>query len=215
MNAHTAPAFTSTGDLVVASDAQHTVVVLAGATGAVAHTFGAHGAGPLQFHWPLGVCVSRDDAIFVADHNNHRIQEVPRLGRGGAATLLGVGLVQQPHSVALTPGEDGVVVRQNGGTNRVVVLARDGASILRVLLTTADMTDGYWGLAVSRSGVVAGADSEQPWLVVSSGGGEWKRTIDAAALGSPLGVHGAAFDARERLWTCDRAANCFVVMAPQ
>ena len=63
-------------------------------------------------------------------------------------------------------------MRQSGGTNRVVVLARDGASILRVLLTTAAMTLGFDSLAVSCSGVVAGADAHQQRLVVSSSGGE-------------------------------------------
>ena len=138
--------------------------VLAGATGAVLHTF----AGPLQFEHPYGVCVTPTDAIIVADFGNDRLQEVPALGRG-TATLLGVGLLQRPFLVALTAAEDALVVRQSGGTNRVVVLARDGRSLLRVLLTVDDVApghEGHVGLAVSRDGVVAAADWSQQKIVL-------------------------------------------------
>ena len=144
---------------------------------------------------------------------NAWLQEVARLGRG-PATLLAAGLVQDPRAVALTPTEDALVVRQDGGANRVLVLTRDGSAIVRVLLTTADMAQGH-GLAVSRSGVVAVPDTNgKQQVVVVSVDGAWKRSIDAAVLGSPLGnVCGAAFDSREQLVVCDRTGNCFVVIA--
>ena len=36
--------------------------------------FGSKGSGPGQFKNPAGVAVSNDYMIYVADHNNHRIQ---------------------------------------------------------------------------------------------------------------------------------------------
>ena len=138
------------------------------------------------------------------------------LGSDESATVLAVGLVQNPTAVAMTPAEDVIIVRQNGGTNRVVVLSREGRSLLRVPLTTADVATGYWGLAVSRSNVVAVPDFSKNKVVVCSLSGEWKRTIDTAALDSPLGqVCGAAFDPRGHLWVCDRTAKTFVVMETQ
>ena len=72
MNCNNIPAFTSAGDVVVASYHNHTVHLLAAATGAVLRSFGAKGAGPMQFDWPSGVCVTRTDAILIADYHNHR-----------------------------------------------------------------------------------------------------------------------------------------------
>ena len=171
----------------------------------------------MQFNHPFGVCVTRDDRVIVADFRNNRLQELPDLGRAGTATLLGVGLLQIPFAVALTPAEDALVVRQEGGTNRVVVLARDGSAILRVLLTKDDVAyahTGHYGLAVSRSGVMAAADCGQQKIMLRSVGGEWKRTVDAALLGGPLGsVRGAAWDSQERLWSCHRKDKCFVVIS--
>ena len=96
--------------------------------------------------------------------------------------------------------------------NHVVVLARDGKSILRVLLTDSDV-QGYHGLTVSPSGVVAMADYSKTRLVVCSLGGVWKRTIDAGAIGVALSsTYGVAFDAQERLWTCDMRGKAFVVI---
>ena len=172
MSGENAPTFTAAGDVVVASRGQHTVHVLAATTGAVVHTCGAHGSAPLQFSRPTGVCVSRADTIIVADSGNDRLQEVARLGRG-PATLLAAGLVQDPMAVALTPTEDALVVRQEGGANRVLVLTRDGSAIVRVLLTAAEVTHGYHGLAVSRSGVVAVS-----WQA-AGGGGERGRRVEA------------------------------------
>ena len=215
MDGNNAPAFTAAGDVVVASFGQHTVHVLAATTGAGVHTCGAQGSAPLQFEYPCGVCVSHADTIIVADCVNDRLQEVAHLGRG-PATLLAAGLVQGPRAVALTPTEDALVVRQQGGANRVLVLTRDGSAIVRVLLTTADVAYGYFGLAVSRSGVVAVPVFSKQQVVVVSVDGAWKRSIDAAVLGSPLGnVYGAAFDSREQIWTCDFNAKCFVVIAPK
>ena len=176
--------------------------------------YGLAGKGPALGR-PCGVCVTPDDTILVADYANNRLQELRRLGHE-APTLLGVGLLQSPLCVAVTRDEDAVVVRQDGGSNRVVVLARDGCSLLRVLLTSADVAHGYHGLSVSRSGVVAAADYGQRAVVVCGVDGTWKRTIDAAALGSPLGrVYGAGFDSREQLWTYDRKAKCLVIMEPK
>ena len=208
------PAFTSKGDIVVANFIQNTVHVVTGATGAMLHTFGAHGVGPMQFDSPFGVCVSRDDSVLIADWGNHRIQEVANLGRAGTATLLGVGLLLQPAYTAFTPSEDAIIVRQLGGPNRIVVLARDGTSILRVLPISADDPIGLFGLAVSRSGVVAAGANNQQWVLVCSVGGEWKRKIDTAQLPAlPANLRGVAFDSQERLITCSHGAKAFVRIA--
>ena len=210
------PAFTTSGDVVLANYTRHTVHVLAAATGAELRCFGSKGAGMMQFTNPFGVCVSRADSLLVADCGNHRVVEVAQVGRAGTAVVLGAGLVQRPCAVALTPAEDGVIVRQQGGANRVVVLARDGSALVRVLLTTADVNSGYCGLGVSRSGVVAVCDYRKQSITLCSVDGAWKRTITAAVLASPLGaVCGAAFDRDERVWVIDRTAGCFVVVAPQ
>ena len=216
VNYHNIPAFTTSGDVVLANINHHTVHVLAAATGAELRCFGSMGAGMMQFTNPFGVCVSRADSLLVADFSNHRVVEVAQVGRAGTAVVLGAGLVQWPRAVALTPAEDGVIVRQDGGANRVVVLARDGSALVRVLLTTADVTYGCHGLGVSRSGVVAVPDDGKQSITLCSVDGAWKRTITAAVLASPLGVvFGAAFDRDERVWVIDRTAGCFVVVAPQ
>src|SRR5262249_51060986 len=134
--------------------------------------------------------------VLVADYGNHRIQELPSLGRDGAAMLLGVGLLQKPDCVALTSTETAIVVQQSDVTNPLVVLARNGASILRVLPVLPDMIgqDWAWGLAVSRSGVVAVSTCEKDWVFVCDVGGQWKRKIDVAGY-----ARGVAFDSRERL----------------
>ena len=106
------PAFTSNGDIVVANFRQDTVHIVAGATGAMLHTFGTQGADPMQFNSPYGVCVSRNDSVLIAEYSNNRIQEVANLGRAGKAKLLCLGLLQHPTYVALTPSEDAIVVRQ-------------------------------------------------------------------------------------------------------
>ena len=216
VNCYNIPAFITSGDVVLANDTRHTVHVLAAATGAELRCFGSKGTATMQFNQPCGVCVSRADSLLVADYGNNRVVEVAQVGRAGTAVVLGAGLVQGPCAVALTPAEDGVIVRQEGGANRVVVLARDGSALVRVLLTTADVTYGYWGLGVSRSGVVAVPDYVNQSITLCSVDGAWKRTITAAVLASPLGVvRGAAFDRDERVWVIDNTAGCFVVVAPQ
>ena len=214
INAANQPAFTSKGDIVVANANQHRVHVVAGPTGAMLHTFGAEGAGPMQFSSPRGVCVSRDDSVLVADEGNNRIQEVANLGRAGTATLLGVELLRNPTCVAFTPWEDAIVVRQERGPNRIVVLARDGKSILRVLPISTDDPGGCCGLAVSRSGVVAAGANGQQWVLVCSVGGEWKRKIDTTQLPAlPEYLCGVAFDSQERLITCSHWPKVFVRIA--
>jgi hypothetical protein len=53
-------------------------------------TFGSVGSGPLQFRNPGGVWVAPDGCVFVADTQNHRVQELsPRLRFRG---FIGVGL---------------------------------------------------------------------------------------------------------------------------
>ncbi len=215
VNGNNVPAFTAAGDVVVGSNGRHTVTVLAGADGHTLHSLGTRGAAALQFYNPCGVCVATDNTVFVADYINNRIQALPDLGRAGTATQLGTGGLQGPMCAALTRAEDAIVVRQQG-TNRVVVVARSGGAVLRVLLTAADVTYGFSGVAVSSCGVVAAPDHRKMAIVVCSVDGAWKRTIPAALLGGQLqNPCGAAFDSRDRLWLCDQGAKCWVTIEPQ
>ena len=69
---------------------------------------------------------------------------------------------------------------------------------------------------MSRSGVVAVGAHGNGWVWVCSVGGEWKRKIESAALPSPLGAcYGAAFDAQERVVTCDWTGTAFVRIEPR
>ena len=130
--------------------------------------------------------------------------------------LLGVGLLHHPYYVALTPSEDGIVVRQQSDDGHIVVLARNGRSILRVLATYADLTQGYFGLAVTRSGVVAAGAENERWVFVCDVGGEWKRRIDRTQLPDlPAKLYGVGFDSQERLITCSWAAKAFVRIEPR
>ena len=154
------PGFTRTGDVVVASLNRHTVTLLSRDTGAVLFSFGNKGAALMQFDHPCGVCVARDNAILVADYSNHRIQEIADSGRGPAKQL-GKGALRGPVAVALSPAQDAVIVRQQGGSHRVVVLSRADGAVLRALLTAADINNSP-GLAVSAAGVVAAG--YQTWI---------------------------------------------------
>jgi hypothetical protein len=41
----------------------------------VKHVIGAQGSGPGEFQGPLGIAVTKEGRVYVADYGNHRIQE--------------------------------------------------------------------------------------------------------------------------------------------
>ena len=83
-----------------------------GRTGVIRRSFGTYGDQVDQFNWPFGTSITRTGTLLVADWSNHRVQELHDMmaGDGGAVTMLGVGLLQFPWYVALTPVEDAVAL---------------------------------------------------------------------------------------------------------
>lgn len=91
--------------------------------------FGVYGHGPDQLDQPIGVATHRDE-VFVADHNNHRVQvftpdgdHLRTLGGEGSAP----GRFQSPYDVAVTSG--GRVLVTDIASTRVQLLTRWGAPL--------------------------------------------------------------------------------------
>lgn len=91
--------------------------------------FGEYGDGPGQLDQPIGVA-THEDEVFVADHNNHRVQvftldgdHLRTLGGEGAEP----GRFQSPYDVAVT--SSGRVLVTDIASTRVQLLTRWGAPL--------------------------------------------------------------------------------------
>ena len=96
--------------------------------------------------------------------------------------------------------------------HRVVMLARDGSALLRVLLA-APHVEYPRAVVAMPCGTVAVANWAQgKGVTLCSTRAGWVRRVDAAALGVGVGfVTGVAVDAHRRLCVCDRGNHCVLV----
>ena len=89
--------------------------------------WGRTGEAPGEFRRPMGLAISADGVIYVADACNHRIQTFTRQGKvlGGWGRLgTGPGELKYPYDVAVAT--DGVVYVCEYGNNRIQKFSRDG-----------------------------------------------------------------------------------------
>jgi DNA-binding beta-propeller fold protein YncE len=88
---------------------------------------GGRGEGALQFHGPCQLWIASDDFVFVADHDNRRVQVLtPQLD---FHCFVGAGALRGAAGVC---ANDDVVVVSEWGVHRIAVFARgDGALLCR------------------------------------------------------------------------------------
>lgn len=96
-------------------------------------TLGFYGRAPGQFNQPTGIAVSkRDDSVYVADTDNHRVQVLSSCGAHVATLGLGFGVdpgyFSRPCALAIYdhPLHGELIVVCEWGGNRVQVITADG-----------------------------------------------------------------------------------------
>lgn len=106
-------AVNSRGEVVIADSGNHRIQITTGSPdnlrelpGQPRRAFGKRGSGPGEFNNPTGVAVDREDNIYVADSDNHRIQRFDAEGRflgswGGQGSE--PGQLDRPLGLAIDP----------------------------------------------------------------------------------------------------------------
>ena len=104
------------GQLAVADTDNHRIVILNAADGTCVRSFGANGAGAVQFKSPRSVSADGSGGLWVADAFNYRVQHLTMTGTAIGTTMpagtLGDGPQQfrSPHCVTPVPGTTEVAV---------------------------------------------------------------------------------------------------------
>jgi hypothetical protein len=161
-------AVASATSLIVANTGAHTIVQIDSANGSSRVIAGAPGvagdidglAAEARFNAPIGLTVSRDGTIFVADTYNDRIRAIDRTGR--VSTLAGGAqpgyrdasgsdaLFDTPCAIIEAP--DGALIVADTGNHRLRRVARNGT--VTTLAGAGDVAE--------RNGTLAEAGFDQP-----------------------------------------------------
>ena len=128
--------------------------------------WGTRGAGDGEFFYPEGIAVASDGSVYVADHNNHRIQKftpggvfVSKWGTFGA----GDGEFKEPWGVALAP--DGSVYVVDMANNRIQKFASASDEVPTVVISmSADASPPEGGTATVS----------EPWLTLVEDTNSWE-----------------------------------------
>lgn len=156
-------------------------------TDEIGRAVGGHrdgGAGEAQFRYPVGLAVSGDGSVYVADAGNRCLR---RISPGGEVTTLAVageGALQSPTGVCLT--SDGRVWVADTGGHRLWSGPREGP------LRPWEGEAGDAGQGFAPAGMAALRDAsgeERVYVSDSVGGGLWR--IQAAGLRLMAGRLGA------------------------
>ena len=117
-------AFSKDGKMFVTSNTDHCICVY-DSNGRQKTTIGSRGNSPLQFHYPIGIAISRD-VMYVAENGGHRIH---KLTLGGKFLLTfgskgsGKGQFLNPWGICIGP--DGRLYVADAGNNRIQVFHCD------------------------------------------------------------------------------------------
>jgi DNA-binding beta-propeller fold protein YncE len=182
----------------------HSVSVFSVVEGSRLGVVGGPGAGPLQFKGPRQVCVAADGHVFVADHNNHRVQVLtPELA---FHSFLGVEHVRYPTGVCANAD---VVVVTEAKASRVTVFSRLDGSVVRRFGSNGN-GDGQLncplGLCFMASDrYVAVAEHVNHRVSVFSVDGDFVRHVGVGVLRQPQGVAALAGD---RIVVADGGHRC-------
>ena len=117
---------TQNDQLVVAEYKEYCITIINTASKEKVKSFGKPGSGKVEFSYPVGVALSQNGDIFVADCGNHRIQVLTADGNFVAAVgSYGSGRLQfnYPYGIAVHPNKKIFVTEE--GNNRVQVLNAD------------------------------------------------------------------------------------------
>jgi sugar lactone lactonase YvrE len=156
-------AVNSRGEVVIADSGNHRIQVTAGSAdnlrelpGQFRFAFGQRGSGPGAFENPTAVAVDRNDNIYVADSDNHRIQKFDPQGRflsSWGEQGREAGQLDRPLGLAIDPGHGWVYVADT-----------DNARIQKFDL------NGKFLLAWGRSGVKPGELYRPKGMAVDAAG---------------------------------------------
>ena len=120
------------GDILV-TDAGNNRIQKFSADGRYITSVGTQGSGELQFQYPIGIRIHpQTKRIYVADHNNHRVQILnPDLSYFGTiAHASGNGQLYRPEDIAFDSTNSVYVV--DTGNNRVQVFTEDGRFVRQI-----------------------------------------------------------------------------------
>ena len=159
-----AVAANSHDDLIVSEYGSVERIQVFSANGAtLRYALGKAGNGPGEFNRPEGLTVDTNDAIYVADSCNHRIQVfdahgkfVREFGKAGS----GPGELSYPYDVAV--GRDGLVYVCEFGNSRIQVFQPDGTTV--EVIGSPGAAPGQfanpWSIAFDSQGNLYVADSQ-------------------------------------------------------
>jgi hypothetical protein len=116
-------------DVIVVSEWQHRISVLAWMDGSLRAQFGGIGSGPGMLHYPRGVKLLADGAMAVADSWNHRISVFTRNGEFVATAGGSRDGLRYPVDILERACRSHYVVA-NFGKRNVMMLNRDGPHVV-------------------------------------------------------------------------------------
>jgi len=175
------------------------------------YQFGAPGTAPGQLLEPRAVDVGRDNAVYVSDTGNHRVQVFAIDGKflsgwGGAGTAEGKFLF--PWGIARGP--EGEIFVADAGNHRIQVFDEKGAFLRawgRSGVQPGEFSSPRW-LAVAKERVIV-VESDHPRIQIFTRKGELIRTFGGPGDGpgrfrEPTGV---AVDEQGGIYVADAGAH--------
>lgn len=200
------------GDIYVGSDDHH--IYTFDRDGPLKSTVGSWGSGDGQFKCPFGISFSKEDAMYVADCANHRVQVlttggkfVRKFGEKGQER----GQFNNPCGIAVD--SKGRVIVSDSGNNRIQIFGEDGSWELTVdgKESSKHGIVGPRGLALDAQGNIHVAVYGSNAIKVFTPEGAYIRKYGGGIRG-PTGV---AVDELGYSMVCDWGGNCLTVFDPE
>ena len=173
-----------------------------------ASTLGSYGSGNGQLNYPQGVAIAANGDLWIADTNNHRVQELSPSGSyvtkfGSSGT--GNGQFSEPNGIAVN--SKGQVWVSDQANSTLQVFNEKGEFVMKV--GSKGSGNGQFerplGVAIDSHNNVWIADLEHGRLVEFNEKGEYLRTAGSKGTGTGQleGPFGVAVDSHNDVWLAD------------
>lgn len=137
-----------------------------------------------SFIYPSGVAVSRDDTVYVADRNNHKIKKL--LSNSNTwVDITGVQIFYSPSAIAI--GNDGTLYVADAGIGQIKKLPSDESAWEDITLSENFSFPG--GITVDRYNTVYVADTGHNQIKrLQSGGSTWENITYSGGFNNPNSI---------------------------
>ena len=205
-------AITREGHLIVPEFNKHFIAIIDTTNGRKIRSFGQYGSGQVQFKSPIGVAVTQDGCIVVADCWNHRLQVLTAEG----AFIVTVGSkgsqpLQFDYSEDVAVDHNGKVFVTEYGNHRVQVLNADLTYSHCFGSKGAQPGEFHHprGITIDANGIVLVADYSNNRVQKFTSEGKLLAVIDSKGEGGGRlnGPRGLCVDGNNILYVTERGSN--------